>query len=767
MTETEMQNMLMADYSKSSAKIVSNNGSFQVERTEKTSIKQQSAGQLHEEQMRVTSIQFESARLVIFSGVPITKNSYRVNSGKYFVTIKVNPDELPVPPSRGQHWSICGERTVQNVNSNGFEMGQHLYESPDRLECTLPQDGELLIEFLSRNKEFKGIGESKARALWNVLGTSFQSVMKRDTPDARRRLQGVLSDDSIDALYDGFKKYKNLRYANWMIKRGIPSSIQHRLFKHHDNSSIDAIQANPYLLCSFGMSFSAVDALIEKGHFKVAKNDDHRLSASLEFALRKEVNKGHTYTTQRDIRPILRRLLGDDELVAQAFIAGYDKAQYLLNPVTGTYHPVAQLLMEVTVAKRLLACASKTDLYDNDASEAYRAAASELPYKLTEKQEEAVTTSLDNAVACITGGAGTGKTTVLRTALRAYDAMGYKIHAIALSGRAAMRLNESIGFKTMTIARFLRIPPIECLNDDDSKHLVVIDEASMVDLPTMYRIITHINPMVRIVLSGDPNQLPPIGCGKVLSDIVESKQIANTMLDIVKRQESSTGIPEYSQMINNGLVPTNLTTGAIHFHEAHKNDIADLCCQLYQQAPEQSRVVAPTKAMVKDINEQVQIAVNPEGRQLHFQLGVEDFFIKLREGDAVLFTQNLYDKGIQNGSLGILTSVEQTDESFGEATLDTGEKVQLTQAVLDCMQLGYAITLHKAQGSQFPRVIIGLARGRIVDRSWLYTAITRAESEIHIVGSADELGSITREPSNASRRNSHLLNILSDVPATA
>ena len=138
----------------------------------------------------------------------------------------------------------------------------------------------------------------------------------------------------------------------------------------------------------------------------------------------------------------------------------------------------------------------------------------------------------------------------------------------------------------------------------------------------------------------------------------------------------------------------------------------------------------------------------------------ESYFQNLRLNDVILFTQNHYDKGIQNGSLGILTSVEFTSENYGEVTLDTGEKVEVTQSVLDCMELGYAITLHKAQGSQFPRIIIALKKGRIVDRAWLYTAITRAESEIHIIGSEYDLKNITEMPSNTHKRNSYLADLL-------
>jgi exodeoxyribonuclease V alpha subunit len=301
----------------------------------------------------------------------------------------------------------------------------------------------------------------------------------------------------------------------------------------------------------------------------------------------------------------------------------------------------------------------------------------------------------------------------------------------------------------------LRDNPIEA-----GKHLLVIDEASMVDLPTMYRLVTHIHPSVRIILTGDPDQLPPIGCGKVLADIVLSKAIANTMLDIVKRQEGSTGIPEYSKLINQGVVPEKMTTGTIHFHETDKKDIALVCCNLYQKSQENSRVIAPTKALVTEINRLIQSSVNISGSMLEFDMHGEHLFLNLRLNDTILFTQNHYEKGIQNGSLGTLTSVESSGEAYGEVTLDTGDKIEITQSILDCMTLGYAITLHKAQGSQFPRIIIALQKGKIVDRAWLYTAITRAESEIHIVGSSDEFKSIIEKPSNALHRNSFLVNLL-------
>jgi exodeoxyribonuclease V alpha subunit len=716
---------------------------------------------LSEDQLRVTSIPYISTNMVIFSGVPLRRNSYKTNSGKYYITIKAHPDAIPVQPSIGQHWSVKGTRFIEEMDTGDFVMQQHTYESPDQVECSLPETGEQLIRFIAKENKFKGIGESKARALWELIGKDFHSILTNDTPESRKRLISVLSEESIKALFEGYAKYKNLAFCNWMSENKIPASVQQRLLKHHGEKSIDEIKANPYLLIGFGMSFEDVDlvAINRDLIFKVDEKDDRRLSAALEIAIRKEIDKGHTYTAQADLRPRLTKLLKDKELVSKAFQAGHDRAQYLLNPDTGNYHPTAQLLMENVVAKRLKTLANQCDLYDENANSAYCSAVKELPYELTKKQTEAITTCLDNAVSCITGGAGTGKTTVLRTALRSYHQMGFEIHAVALSGRAAMRLHESIGFVTSTIAKLLKNTPVEA-STGKQKHLLVIDEASMIDLPTMYRLVNHIHPSVRIIFAGDPDQLPPIGCGKVLADIVLAETIANTTLDIVKRQEGTTGIPEYSKLINSGVVPEQLTTGSIYFHETDKKDIAQVCCELYQQSPENSRVMAPTKALVADINKFTQQAVNPNGKLLEFEMHGESYFQNLRLNDVILFTQNHYDKGIQNGSLGILTSVESTSKNYGEVTLDTDEKIEVTQSVLDCMELGYAITLHKAQGSQFPRIVVALKSGKIVDRAWLYTAITRAESEIHIVGSSDDFKLVTKSLSNARRRNSYLVELL-------
>lgn len=715
---------------------------------------------MHEDYFRVTSCQHQGSKYTIFTGIPLKADSYRVNSGKYIVSIRCENQSLPIKPSVGQQWRVRGYRALEIVHAGDYALEQHLYDAPTEMECTLPETGEALIRFIAAEKEFIGIGEAKARALWDAFGRDLHAILKADSFEHRNRLRAVLSDVSVNALYNGYAKYRNLAHANWLASIGVPLHIQQRILKHHDERTVDVLKANPYALLGFGMAFADVDSIAEQ--MGMEKSADVRLRAALESALRKQVEKGHTYTTRQALQPEVTKLLVDKELVAQAFAQGHRNGQFILRPETNTYHPTAQLMMESVIAKRLKALATVKD-EDESVFKALAEAVLELPYELTERQLEAVKSSLANAVSCITGGAGTGKTTVLRTVLKAYAALGYEIYAVALSGRAAMRLHESIGFLTMTIARLLREAPIEP-SLIQAKHLLVIDEASMIDLPTMYRIVTHLAPSVRIILTGDPKQLPPIGCGKVLSDIVESGAIATVELNIVKRQEDSTGIPEYSAMINRGKVPTSLSVGAITFYETPPDQVVHQCKGLYAESPDNTQIIGATRALVGELNDECQRLINPDGKRLRFTLHGDDFFLDLRTGDPILFTKNNYDIGIQNGSLGMLTSTERgiqdDQETFGIVTLDTGEAIAITEDVIDCIELGYAITLHKAQGSQFPRIIVAVQKGRISDRAWLYTAITRAEVEIHIVGQAEDFRAIAESVSNADQRASFLRQLL-------
>lgn len=732
---------------------------------------------MNEELFRITSIPFLQKNYAILSGVPLNdKEHYKLKSGKYLVSVIIDMTQLPLPvePQVGQQWRVVGDITYNKVDLNGYQMSQHCFDQPTTMQCVLPESNEAFIRFISNDKLFKMIGPSKARRIWGAIGREIFDLLKEDLCENRKRLRSCkLTDKSIDCLYEGFRRYKNLEHASWFSEIGLPMRVQQRLFRHLDDRAGRAIRENPYLLVAFGLSFEACDE-IAFDHFSLPADNTLRLLAAVDRAIRDENEHGHTYTDQKTIRPTVKKLLGSNELVVKALRTAYDKKQFILNVTTETYHQTTVLLMELIVAKRIVKLASRINLFTDEAFSAYKSALQELPYNLTKKQAQAVLAALDNGIACITGGAGTGKTTVLRTALRAFNELGYSINAVALSGRATMRLHESIGFETMTIYRFLQGERQAPKNNSD-RLLLVIDEASMIDVPTMYQIIAHLAPSVRILLTGDPDQLPPIGYGKILDDVVKSGVVVNTTLDIVKRQEGSTGIPEYSRLINQGTVPKKLSVGNIKFHEVAKNDVVAKCTELYAQAPANSRVMAHSNKLVSEINTECQKVVNNSDERLEFDENGDRFFIDYRVGDQILFTKNNYIEGYQNGTLGTLENVDRNDDVFGKVRLDDGTEIPVYRETIDSMQLGYAITLHKAQGSQFPRIIVSVRCGGqiiarkkdgkrmkagIVDRAWLYTAITRAEHEIHIVGTKRDFCNIVEGGSNAHRRRSFLIQLL-------
>lgn len=692
--------------------------------------------------LRVTALQASfDPKWVRFRGVPVSAETHLKTSAKDFYNVKMPAKLLRVDLREGQIWALGGDAMRSNHPSYSGSYFETTHEFIAKTcKVIMPVSARAFVEFISKESAFEGIGPVYAAKLWKEFSASIFDILKnKDT----EQLQQVLTERSATKLIAGYEKYGYLKYSVWLDERQIPLPVQKRIFKfkiignngqvvdsnemRYSVDPIQLIQQNPYSLTLYGLSFKETDQ-IAKLHFNVADDDERRLIAAVTDVLRSHASEGHTVADHQSIFKPLKKLLRTKELTAKALVGSYDKRAFIIYP-TGVYQYAATYVMENVVAKRFLSLNSLPLQFNEAENQACNAAFDGLPFprdKLAPQQIEAVLTSVESGISCITGGAGTGKTTVLNAVLAAYVELNYNVHAMALSGRAAMRMRQSIKMPTSTIAKFQRQDPVE-----SGKHLVVIDEASMLDLPTMYRIVTHIDPSVRILLVGDPHQLPPIGSGNILADVVNSGVIPNTALSIVKRQEGSTGIPEYSNSIKNGLIPPKLTTdnGCITFHETGYDSVPDVCVKLYQDAPESSQIIAATNPMVDLINQACQASINPAGKQLIYEDGGQKYYDNLFQNDPVLFTKNNYDVGVQNGSLGRLISVEQDAESWGVVKLDDSmddgdDIIELSPSLLISLKPAYGITLHKAQGSQFPRIIIALTSGSNLDRAWLYTRAT-------------------------------------------
>ncbi|WP_345852574.1 AAA family ATPase [Shewanella algae] len=710
------------------------------------------------EKLRVTShLQRKGDTLI--KGVPIN-DATQLKSARYVVQVWVNSENLPVIPAPGQIWTVKGKCEVVQIDVGDFIRDVHKFCHPESLDFELPNDGEVFIQFIAQDPEFKGIGESKARELWHRFGIEIHKVLQEQGAKYLSDLREVLSDKSIKALYAGYQKYQNLKHTIWMAKAGVPASVQRRVLKYHQAGTLDELKINPYELVHFGMSVLEVDQLVRSdGSPWTEDYSGKRIIAAAVQGLRDCFSDGSTYTHSSKLKTKIFSILKNAAATEQAI--GYLKANQnvaVYHESEDRYHPTATAIQELAVAKRFKHLASYSRQWSEKDNKALKSVLKELPHSLTDRQIEAVKTLLVNQIGCLTGGAGTGKTFTCNTFLKTASVLGYEVHAVALSGRAAMRLHESIGYLTKTIARFLRDDPIEC--SKGGKKLLLIDEASMVDLPTMFKIINHISPEVKIIFTGDPNQLPPIGIGKILHDLVKCDQIANTTLDIVKRQEGNSGIPEYTESIKNGRVPDELSTGSIYFYEMGTDQLESAAIELFGVSPGTTRVIASTRKTTRVINEAIQCIFNAESPKMEFILNSENYYLNLRLNDQILFTQNHYQAGVQNGTLGTLVSITQAKDNLGLVRTDTGDLIEVTESLLDAMELGYAITLHKAQGSQFPRIIVVLEDNRITDRSWLYTAITRAESEVHIIGSAETFKKVTKAPAKAFNRKTLLTELI-------
>ncbi len=721
--------------------------------------------------IRITNVYQLNDNYAAFSGVPLRTGSHQIKSTKLIVHVKARTHTLHIAPVQGQHWTVTGRATDRQITTaTGFKITETHFVYPDDLECTLPNSGDSFALFIGKEKSFKGLTEDTARELWSHFGTDIYTHLENDNQAA---FSDVLSPVKIKSLFKGFTKYKNLKHAKWFAEIGIPLHIQQRLLKYHDEKSVDLIKANPYILRTFGMRFSDVDRLALK-HFSIARDSATRLTAAFQAALRAIENAGHTVAQEKDIRPKLENILKNDALAAQAFSQMKQvtsKKSFIYNPENTTYQSTATYIKEKSVALRIAHLATTNTLNGLQTAQlkvAFRTALTSVPFKLTLGQARAVYKALHNPVMVIAGGAGTGKTTVLKAVLAGYKVLGIPVHCAALSGRAAKRMHEATGYLSITIARLLRETPIEPNPRQFIKPgVLVLDEASMIDVGTMFRLINHMHPDTRILFVGDPNQLPPIDCGLVLRDVISNGIVTVTTLDIVKRQQGSTGIPEYSRYIAKGLMPPELSYGNVHFHCTTEAGINAKCVELYKQNPATTRITAAVYKKehggIDVLNTLCQQALNPNGKYLTFELFGQQATLPIRLNDPVIFTKNNIEAGVQNGTIGTLVSLAN-EANFGEVLIeDSGEVVELTHTLLESIKPAYCLSLHKAQGSQFPCVIIPINTANMIDRNWLYTAVTRAEIEVHIVGPTSLLEAAIERKGATLKRRTALSTILNSL----
>jgi len=721
--------------------------------------------------VRVTGVRSQNPKGfggAIFTGVPVD-GSGAVTDAAAYVVVRVSWTAVGATRvERGQWWRVQGPVSERQVPVKGFMLTEHQIDAEEAMLAR--PSGEHIITFLADNPAFEGIGTVKARRLWERFGDRLYELL--DDADAGA-LAAVLAAEVAQGLVAAWAVQGQSRTLQWLQAQGFEARLGRKLLAFFGPEARQRVEDDPYRLLSFCAGWKEVDRLA-RDQFKVALDDPRRLQGAVEEACYRMFADGHTAMLTADLMDRVGPLLGKPpagvrwrDQLSLALTGGLTNGSF----VKGHHgvQPLGAMVMERQIAAAVHERLARTSapLLAFEAVEQLIADVRAVDgVELNEEQRAAIHAAARHEFMCITGGAGVGKTTVLKALYRLYDQVGAQVVQVALAGRAAKRMQEATDRPAFTIASFLKDFKDGQL---DGPAVLVVDEASMVDVISMSRICAVLPAHVRLVLVGDPHQLMPVGPGLVLHAVGSVPGVPVVELKTVKRYGGA--IAAAATDIRAGRWPsfTDDETAAVAFLPCAAELIAETVVELLALDRAGSQVLCAVRngpAGTKTLNALCQdrfTAGKAEVRCWNDELDCEEH-VGLRLGDTVLCTRNMWALGLQNGSLGTIVEVADSpravqDDSSSEARLvlawvewDDGERRPLSVDMLDDVELGYAVTVHKAQGSQWKRVIVPVTGSRLLDRTLLYTALTPAQSQVLLVGDAEAARAATLAPLRASER---------------
>jgi exodeoxyribonuclease V alpha subunit len=656
----------------------------------------------------------------------------------------------------GQWWLVTGEAREQVRIINGFSVKEFTIAEPINI-VMLRTSGEHIVTMIGKSKEFSGIGMRKARALWDRFHEDLYDILDRGDITL---LKTVLSEQSAQQSVVAWQKVGLSKVLHWLQKNGIDVGIGQKIIECFGRDAQAKIEEDPYRLLSFCAKWKTAD-LMARSIFGVKDDDPRRLQGAIEEALYRVFGLGHTVAPRAMVISQLQGIFGPQkaslnwkELIEDTLDQGLSNGSYVIGAKEMIY-PLGPMVMEMNVADTLVTRLMRKEgvrlLENREVDAVVDDYQNNVGYPLTSEQRQAVHLANAHPLAVITGGAGVGKTTVLQALYQVYKKKGVRVHQMALSGRATKRMSEATALDAATIASFLRnIRP----NDFEGQTVVVIDECSMVDIMTMSALCEMLPKHVRLVLTGDPYQLMPVGPGLVLHALVDVAEIPKIELTVVKRYQGA--ILEAALSIRRGEWPSlpQDQDADICFIPCEKTRIAETVFALYNIAPSNTQILTPRRNSfegTKQLNDLCQHRYTSNAKPMLVFSDVH----QMNAGtgfnlhDLVMCTRNRWDVGLQNGSLGKIVEIEEAPKlhktvdgeeigySLATVEWDDGIVRPLFESMLDDIELGYAITIHKAQGSQWPRIIIPLTKSRLLDRTLIYTAVTRARTQVIIVGNIE------------------------------
>jgi len=646
----------------------------------------------------------------------------------------------------------------------GRQLKAELYEK------VLPKTTDAIEKYLASGL-IKGIGPVTASKITQKFGEDTLNIIQSN-PEKLAEIKGISLQKAL-AIGQAYNEQKELRSVIMFFQNyGISPAFAAKIYKVFGDNTIDEIKKNPYKLADemFGIGFKTADRIAMS--LGIEKASKYRLCSGIKYTLMKASTNGHTFVPKTILREHASALLDvnteniDDALITlrmddSIHIEKHDNEERVyLN-----YYYNA----EIYVSRKLIELASVRFNTDDGILDRYiEEFQQQEGIYLEDMQKEAVKESLTNGVLVITGGPGTGKTTVIKSIINLFSRLGHEVMLAAPTGRAAKRMSEATGYEAKTIHRLLEIgytgdeEELVFAKDENNPinaDAVIIDEMSMVDILLMNNLLKAIIPGTRLVLVGDVNQLPSVGAGNVLKDIISSNAVKTVKLSKIFRQAQESMIIVNAHRINNGEYPyINRKDKDFFFLQRNTPEdivrtIVDLCNkrlpQTYGYDPmKHIQVLSATKkgdTGVLNLNIELQKVLNKntEGGNEKASYG-----FTFKEGDRVMQTKNNYNLkwikaddsstegiGIFNGDVGIIEKIDN-DERILKVLFDDDKIVEYDYSMLDEIEPAYAITIHKSQGSEFPVVIIPLYFGPqvLLTRNLLYTAVTRAKDLVVLVG---------------------------------
>lgn len=659
--------------------------------------------------------------------------------------------------SVGDNVRLRGRWRIHPVYGEQFDIEWCEIERPSTLDA---------IEKYLASGMIKGIGEVTAHRIVELFGEETLNILDND-PERLLEIEGI-GETKLRMIIDSYESQKGMREIMIFLQGlGVTPGQAMRIFKTYGAETVNMVKSNPYDMTYrvYGIGFMTADRIAQNMGFTAESAE--RIEAGTYYCLQKAANNGDTYLPEEVLLEAAMKLLNTGEgRIKEAITSLAVNNNIAIDTIDGerVIYLKPFYTAENNVVKRLFELSSVefkelNTLIDKDLDEIQR----DMGITFAEEQKRAIRAALEKGILIITGGPGTGKTTTLKGIISMFRKNKIRTYLAAPTGRAAKRMSETTGMEAKTIHRLLEYNGIEFKKNEEEKlgcDAIIIDEASMIDIILMNNLLKAISPGTRLIIVGDVDQLPSVGAGNVLRDIIDSGMFNVVRLNQIFRQASMSNIIVNAHRINQGLYPLldNSSNDFFFIREKNQSNILNIIKDLvinrlpeaYNLNPLDIQVLLPMKKGILgtyNLNAVLQELLNP------YSPDKEEIKLKdriFREGDKVMQIRNDYNKrwescdesgmGVYNGDIGFIEKIDRDDSTL---VVDfDGKKTVYEISDLEELTLAYAITVHKSQGSEFDTVVMAISYGvpMIMTRNLLYTAITRAKKRVVLVGDEQRMG---------------------------